>query len=88
MQPSVVVFVYILSSEGANKLQVLYIGILGVILGNIQGKFSTEAAVLKFIPSNIFLDTCRSFRKTSENLSLKNYVLAYHAANKDHAEIL
>ena len=35
---SVAVFVYILSSKGANQLQVLYI----MNLGNIQGNFSTE----------------------------------------------
>ena len=38
VQLSVVVFVYILSSKGANQLQVLYI----MTLGNIQGNFSTE----------------------------------------------
>ena len=84
MQLSVAMFVYILSSKGANQLQVLYIR----TLGNIQGKFSTEASVLKCIPRNIFMETCRSFRTTSENLALENYVLAYHAADKNHAEIL
>ena len=42
--------VYILSSEGASQLQALYIR----TLGNIQGNFSTEGAVLKCIPSNFF----------------------------------
>ena len=37
VQLSVAVFVYILSSKGANQLQVFYIR----TLGNIQGKFST-----------------------------------------------
>ena len=37
-QISVTLFVYILSSKGANQLQVLYI----MTLGNIQGNFSTE----------------------------------------------
>ena len=85
MQLLLAVFVYILSSKGANQLQVLYIR----TLGNIQGKFSTtEASVLKCIPRNIFMETCRSFRTTSEKLALENYVLAYHAADKNHAEIL
>ena len=84
VQLSVAMFVYILSSKGANQLQVLYIR----TLGNIQGKFSTEASVLKCIPRNIFMETCRSFRTTSEKLALENYVLAYHAADKNHAEIL
>ena len=51
MQLSVVVFVFILSSKGANQVQVLYIR----TLGNIQGKFTTEAAVLKCFPSNFIL---------------------------------
>ena len=50
--------------------------------------FSTEAAVLKCIPSNIFLEIYRSCRKTSQKLVLENYVLAYHIADKYHAEIL
>ena len=50
VQLSVTVYVYILSSKGANQLQVLYIR----TFVNIQGNFSTEAAVLKCIPS-IFL---------------------------------
>ena len=52
VQLSVTLFVYILSSKGANQLQVLYIE----TLGNIQGNFSTEAAVLKCIPSIFFLE--------------------------------
>ena len=43
MQLSVTLFVYILSSKGANQLQVLYIKTFGII----QGSFSTEAGVLK-----------------------------------------
>ena len=81
---SVVVFVFILSSKGANQLQELYIR----TLGNIQGKFTTEAAVLKCIPKNFFLDVCRSFRITSEKLALENYALAYYTADKDNANIL
>ena len=84
MQLSVVVFVFILSSKGANQLQELYIR----TLGNIQGKFTTEAAVLKCIPKNFFLDVCRSFRITSEKLALENYALAYYTADKDNANIL
>ena len=47
VQLSVALFVYILSSKGANELQVLYTK----TLGNVQGNFSTQAAVLKWIPS-------------------------------------
>ena len=50
VQLSVTLFVYILSSQGANQLQVLYIK----TLGNIQENSSTEAAVLKCIPSIFF----------------------------------
>ena len=57
-------------------------------LRNIQGKFSAEAAVLKCIPSNFFLEIWRSFRTKFEKLALENYVLAYHTADKDHAEII
>ena len=78
------VFVFILSTEGVNHLQVLYIR----TLGNIQGKFTTKAAVLKRIPSNFFLDICRSFKTTSEKLALENNVLAYHTVDKVHADIL
>ena len=84
VQLSVVVFVFILSSKGANQLQELYIR----TLGNIQGKFTTEAAVLKCIPKNFFLDVCRSFRITSEKLALENYALAYYTADKDNANVL
>ena len=45
VQLPVAVFVYILSSKGANQLQVLYIR----TLGNIQENIFTEAAVLKHI---------------------------------------
>ena len=84
MQLSVVVFVFILSSKGANQVQVLYIR----ALGNIQGKFTTEAAVLKYISSNFVLEICRRFRTTSEKLALENHILAYHTADKYHANIL
>ena len=56
VQLSVTLFVYILSSKGANQLQVLYIK----TLGNIQGNFSIEAAVLTFI-SSIFSGNLRKF---------------------------
>ena len=52
-----------LSSRGVNQL---------------QGKFSYEAAVLKFYSSNFFLEVCRRFRTTSEKLTMENYVSAYH----------
>ena len=50
--------------------------------------FSTEAAVLKCIPSNFLVEICRSFRNTSEKLVLENYVSAYHTADKNQAKIL
>ena len=81
VQLSVAVFLHILSSEGANQLQVLYIRTLGIILGKMQEKFSTESAVLKCILSNFILDTYRSFRETAEKVALENYDLAYHPAN-------
>ena len=49
---SVNLFVYILSSNGANQLR--------KALGNIQGSFSTEAAVLKCI-SSIFSGNLQKF---------------------------
>ena len=49
--------------------------------------FSTQAAALRCIPSNFFLEICRSWT-TSKKLVLENYVLAYHTADKDQAEIL
>ena len=51
VQLSVALSVYILSSKGANQLQVLYIR----TLENIQGNVSTEGAILKCI-SNFFLE--------------------------------
>ena len=57
-------------------------------LRNNQGSFSTEAAMLKCIPSNFFLEICRCFRTTSKKLALESYVLEYHLADKNHAEIL
>ena len=51
VQLSVAVSLYVLLSKGANHLQVLYIR----TLGNIQGNFSTEGAILKCIP-NFFLE--------------------------------
>ena len=83
MHFSVAVFVYFLSSKGANQLQVLYIR----TLGNIQGNFPTEAA-LHCIPSNFSLEIYTSFRTTSKKHPLENYILAYHTAHKDHTEIL
>ena len=82
-QLSVAVSLNILSRKGANQLQVLYMR----TLGNIQGNFSSESAVFKCIP-NFFLEICRSFRTTAKKLALKNYVLAYHTADKNHAKIL
>ena len=84
MQPPVVVSVYILSSKGADQLRVLYIR----TLGNIQENFSTEGVVLKCIPINFLMEICKSFRTKAKKLALKNYILAYHTANKNHAEIL
>ena len=67
-QLSLAVFVFILSSKGANQL---------------QGEFSIEAAVLKGISRNFILEICRRFRTTSEKLAMEKYVLAYHAATKN-----
>ena len=78
------VSVYILSIKGANQFQGLYIR----TLGNIQGNVSTEAAVLKCVSRNFFLENCRSFRTTSKKLALENYVLVYHTADKNHVKIL
>ena len=83
VQFSVAVFVHILSSKGDNQLQLLYMR----TLGNIQGKFSTEGALLKCISSNFFLEICTSFRTTCQKHPLENYILANHRADKDHAEI-
>ena len=83
VQFAVAVFAYILSSKGANQLQVLYIR----TLGNIQGKFSTKAALLKCMPSNFFQEIYTSFRITCKKHPLENYILAYHRTDKDHAEI-
>ena len=77
------VFVFILSSKGANQWQEHNVR----TLGKSQGKLFTEAAVLKCILSNYFLETCRRFSRTSEKLALENYVVAHHKADKDHAKI-
>ena len=51
-------FVYILSSKGANQLQVLYTK----TLENIQRDLDTEAAVLKWIPSISFWKFAFNFK--------------------------
>ena len=56
VQLPVTLLVFILSSKEANQLHVLYIK----ILGNIQGNFSTESAVLKCIPT-IFSGNLQEF---------------------------
>ena len=43
---------------------------------------------LNVSPKIIFLKICRSFRIKSRELVLENYVLEYHTADKDQAEIL
>ena len=78
VQLSLTLFVHILSSKRTNQLQVLY----ATTLGNIQGNFSTEAAVLKLIPSIFFLEICGGFRTPSEKFALKNLVLAYHTIDR------
>ena len=78
VQLSLTLFVHILSSKRTNQLQVLY----ATTLGNMQGNFSTEAAVLKLIPSIFFLEICGGFRTPSEKLALKNLVLAYHTIDR------
>ena len=71
-QLSVAVFVFILSSKGANQL---------------QGKFSYEAAVLKFIFSNFFWNFADLLGQHLKS-SLWKIVLGYHKGNKDHTDIL
>ena len=83
MQLSVAVSVYILSSKRPNQLQVLYIR----TLGNIQGNFPTEGAIIKCI-SNFFSGNSKAFRTTAKKLALENYVLRYPAADKDHFNFL
>ena len=85
---SVAVSVYILSSKGANLLQVAYIRTLENIQGNFLGGILFKAAVLKCIPSNFFLEICRRFRTTSKKLVLENSLSIYNTADKDHAKIL
>ena len=77
MQLSVTVSVYILSSKGANQLLVLYVR----TLGNIQGNYSTEGAILKFIP-NFFLEVLGQLK----SLLLK--IMSQLTVNKDHTKIL
>ena len=84
---SVAVSVYILSSKGANLLQVAYIRTLENIQGNFLGGILFKAAVLKCIP-NFFLEICRRFRTTSKKLVLENSLSIYNTADKDHAKIL
>ena len=82
VQLSVAVSVYILSSKGTNQLQVPYIR----TLGNIQGNFFTEDAILKCIA--IFFWKFEEVLGQLKKVALENYVLAYHTANKDHTKIL
>ena len=84
---SVAVSVYILSSKGANLLQVAYIRTLENIQGNFLGGILFKATVLKCIHSNFFLKICRRFR-TSKKLVLENSLSIYNTADKDHAKIL
>ena len=42
---------------------------------------------LNVSPKILFLKICRYFRIKSKKLVLENYVLEYHIADKDHAEI-
>ena len=73
VQLSVAVCVYILSSKGANQLQVLYIRLWETSKETYCMEFfSTEAAVLKCIPINFSLEICRSFRTSSKKLVLTN----------------
>ena len=89
MQLSVAVYLYISLSKGANQLQVLYRRLWETFKEtSCMESFSPEATVLKCIPSNFFMEICRGFRAISRKLVLENYVLAYHTADKDQAEIL
>ena len=63
-------------------------------LGNIQRNFLQSNLIpLKLGSSNVsqkffLVEIWRSFRITSKELVLENYVLEHHTADKDHAEIL
>ena len=63
-------------------------------LGNIQRNFLQSNLIpLKLGSSNVsqkffLVELWRSFRITSKELVLENYVLEHHTADKDHAEIL
>ena len=77
VQLSVTLLVYILSSKGANQLQVLYIKTL---------ETSKETFLLKLQSSNVFppsfLEICRSFRTASEKPVVENFVLAYYTTDR------
>ena len=75
---------YDLSSKGATQLQVLFIN----TLRSIQGNLFTDAAVVKCISSIFFPGNLQKFRTSSEKFALENFVLAYHTADKDHADFL
>ena len=86
---SVTVSVCILSSEGANQLQVLYVRTLEKHPRKLLARnpFLLTLGSSHLFPAIFFLEISRSFRKTSKKLILENYVLAYHTANK-YAKIL
>ena len=79
----------ILSSEGANQLQVLYVRTLEKHPRKLLARnpFLLTLGSSHLFPAIFFLEISRSFRKTSKKLILENYVLAYHTANK-YAKIL
>ena len=89
VQLSVAVSVYVLSSKGANQLQVLYIRNLRNIQGNILHGILPGSGVPQMYSQHFFfLEICRSFRTTPKKLVLENYVLAYHTTDKNYAKIL
>ena len=89
VQLSVSVSLYILSSTGANQLEVLHIRTLGNIQGNsLHGiLFYWSCDPQMYSHNSFFQEICRSFRTSSKKLVLENYVLVYHTADKDHANI-
>ena len=72
-----------LSNKEATQLQVLYIK----TLGSSKGNFLYWSCGPQMYSPHFFLEICGSLQK-SEKFALENFVLAYHTADKEHADIL
>ena len=70
-------FLYVLTSKGANQLQVLLISTLGNKLLKLR--------FLNVPPKIIFLKICISLGIKSKELVLENFALEYYTAYKDHS---